>query len=569
MRAGRNILPMLAVLIVAMLAACGWTTGVQPVPTPTPEAAEASPAATATPTEAPQTGEAPVETPAQTGGWMEPYPETVTVTIVNDEMVSAVFPEGEDICNNIWTKAWKKDFNIDVKTLWVSSDYEAKLNLAIAAKDLPDMFCCNTVQFGQLVAADLLQPLDDVYARYASPKVHRMMEQEDPDIFNTAKRNGKLMGLPRLHYGYECYTYYMWVKKNWYEEAGSPQIKTLNQFEALMKSFMKKYGSAYAMPLSKNLEQFYFMAPTWHAYPKIWVEDATGRIAFGSTMPEMKTMLAKWAQWYKDGILRPDFATLDFNTMEADVLNGLVGVQPGENWYSWVISDTYKNTGDGTWLEPYDLPSADGKQIKYPIPFPNNIYNVVSKSAKNPEVLVKLVNYYSYILNEAVATGEKTVEEVLPFSENNLHHTTGPFKVEFRSYHDIKEVVAAVKAGEKNPKFSSGYAYNYFNEIMKWYNSKDPTALGRTLQMGQERSSLNLGCGYVDRDLLVKSKLWGATPQALLDYGTNLDELLKEGFTKIIMGEEPVDYFDTLITEWKAAGGDEATAAINEMYGKK
>ena len=37
----------------------------------------------------------------------------------------------------------------------------------------------------------------------------------------------------------------------------------------------------------------------------------------------------------------------------------------------------------------------------------------------------------------------------------------------------------------------------------------------------------------------------------------------------IIMGNESVDYFDTLVENWKAAGGDAVTAAVNEMYGNK
>jgi putative aldouronate transport system substrate-binding protein len=547
MQIKRNFSFIIALLLItSMLAACGTSKG------KTTEATTKAPAVS--------TSEV---------NWQEPYSEPVTVTIVNEEIPTAKFPEGEDYYNNLWTKAWKKKFNIDVKTLWISSEYDTKLNLAIAAKDLPDIFRCNNVQFNQLVEAGMLQDLTDVYDKYASPAIRKMMEQDDPDVFATTHKDGKLLGIPRMHYGYECMTYFMWIKKNWMQEAGTPEIKTLDQFENLMKTFKEKYGAKYAMPLSKGLEQFYFMAPTWHAYPKIWLDDGTGKIVYGSTLPEMKNMLAKWAEWYKNGILRPDFTTLDFNTMEADVLNGIVGVEPGENWYSWVIADTLKNTGDGTWLEAYDLPSVDSEPVKYPIPFPNNANMVVSKQCKNPEVLIKLINDYSYILNEAVATGGMTMDEVLPYSLNNMHHVTGPFKVEFRSYGDVKEVVAAVKAGEKKPKFSSGYAYNYFNEIMKWYDSKDPTALGRTLQMGQERSSLNLAVGYVDRDLLVKSKMWGATPQALLDYGTNLEELLNQGFTKIITGAEPIDYFEKLIEEWMVAGGNDAAAAVNKMYGKK
>ena len=33
---------------------------------------------------------------------------------------------------------------------------------------------------------------------------------------------------------------------------------------------------------------------------------------------------------------------------------------------------------------------------------------------------------------------------------------------------------------------------------------------------------------------------------------------------KIIIGEEPVDSFDTFVKEWKAEGGDEITAEVQE-----
>ena len=33
------------------------------------------------------------------------------------------------------------------------------------------------------------------------------------------------------------------------------------------------------------------------------------------------------------------------------------------------------------------------------------------------------------------------------------------------------------------------------------------------------------------------------------------------------MGEETVDYFDTIVQNWMAAGGEAATNEMNEMYG--
>ena len=56
-------------------------------------------------------------------------------------------------------------------------------------------------------------------------------------------------------------------------------------------------------------------------------------------------------------------------------------------------------------------------------------------------------------------------------------------------------------------------------------------------------------------------------PDTINRAGSTLSDILTEGFTKIIMGEEPIDYFDTLVEEWRAAGGDEATQAVNDMCG--
>ena len=69
--------------------------------------------------------------------------------------------------------------------------------------------------------------------------------------------------------------------------------------------------------------------------------------------------------------------------------------------------------------------------------------------------------------------------------------------------------------------------------------------------------------------MYIKSKLWGATPEVLLNYRTTLDDLLTEGYTKIIMGREPIDYFENVVENWYSAGGQAATDAMNQAYGGK
>ena len=87
--------------------------------------------------------------------------------------------------------------------------------------------------------------------------------------------------------------------------------------------------------------------------------------------------------------------------------------------------------------------------------------------------------------------------------------------------------------------------------------------------MAIDNGGMVIGCKHVDNEQILKDAMWGLKPQAVLDYGTTLDDLLIEGFTQIIMGVESIDYFDVLVENWRMAGGDEVTQAVNEMYGNK
>lgn len=69
----------------------------------------------------------------------------------------------------------------------------------------------------------------------------------------------------------------------------------------------------------------------------------------------------------------------------------------------------------------------------------------------------------------------------------------------------------------------------------------------------------------IDNNEIVKDAYWGQQVETLLSSGSTLDDILKEGFTKIIVGEKPVEYFDTLVENWKAAGGEAATKEVNEL----
>ena len=502
--------------------------------------------------------------------WMTPYEEPVTVHVAVEEIQQAVFAEGESAYDNLWTRRWKELYNVEVIVDWSSSDYTTKLNLAMASNEMPDMFRCDATQYMQLEAADMLEPLNAAYEdpKSISPGLKSMMDKNWDIMEITMDDSGNILAMPQLHYGYECEPRHLWIRKDWAAAEGvtDETLKTIDDLTDLMARVKQNEGAEYGLHLYNNLNPFFWMCPAWHAAPKIWVEAEDGTLVYGSVQENMKPALEQFAAWYRDGYIRPDFASVTGTVANEDLFQGKVGIDMGANYYN-PNKTIAENFGDDAWSQSFPLPSVDGEKVMYACVLPNTVWNVVRKGCEHPEVLTKLMSDYAYVLNEWPLDPNVPAEEILPFSTHHMHHVVGPFKVMFESYQDVKDVVKAFETGVE--EFSSGYGRNYYLDIKQWTDNHEYVNLPRYTQMGYATASLMRGDFYVDNDQILKDKLWGAKPQVLIDYGSTLDDLLLEGFSQIIMGVEDIDYFDALVDSWKMAGGDEVTQAVNEMYGNK
>lgn len=494
-----------------------------------------------------------------------PYPETITITTVTSEYASATYPEGDDITNNVWTRAYKEKFNVDLVTEWVSDEYNTKINLQIAEGNLPDVFHVNSAQLQQLIDADMIWDLTDVFDTYASDLV-KGYAAADPESFDAGKRDGRLYGMSQLNWGIIDQPDFVWIRKDWKEEQNLADPETMDDVVNICKTFMKAYGG-YGMAVDQSLDYLNVLAVAWGAHPDVWIEDENGEIVYGSIQPEMKDAVAAWAEWYKEGILSTDFTTTDFSKMNEAVVSGNVGVQPFYQWWGYNPGvDLVSNLGTGAIFEPYLIPSANGEDVIHSITFPGDSYTVVSKTCKNPEAAVKLINYYGYMVDES--TGVETPETISSFMDNDIKHTVGAFRIlnPDSDYKEYENVSHALETGDTSGLISSGMWQKYNNSV-DWKENGTPGSTGDYMQQGHDRCAFSQAKIVLDEGKYIKSKLWGLSPEALRDAGSTLDDILTEGFTKIIIGEEPIDYFDTVVTNWKQAGGDQATAQMNEVYG--
>ena len=63
-------------------------------------------------------------------------------------------------------------------------------------------------------------------------------------------------------------------------------------------------------------------------------------------------------------------------------------------------------------------------------------------------------------------------------------------------------------------------------------------------------------------------QFFGAPGEVMTTKKTTLDDMLDQVFIKIIAGQEPLESFDSVVEQWKTAGGQDYTDAFN-LYQKQ
>ena len=295
------------------------------------------------------------------------------------------------------------------------------------------------------------------------------------------------------------------------------------------------------------------------------MEDENGQIVYGATQPEMKEALAEWAKWYQEGFISADFATTNMDKIYEDSINGKLGAYPFYQWWGAIPgSDLVTEQGVNAHFEAYAIPTATGEEVLHPLSASNNGYVVVSKECEHPEAVMKLLNFYAYMDVEArIDDGMKDVAK----AHNSVGHAAWVLRIENPNGETASyEAVAKAFEAQDASVAANTIGGDAYETCMDWLENKNPSSLGRYLQQGPEKSAYSVAKPIFDGGKVIKNKVWIYQPESLLEVGSTLNDILLEGFTKIIMGEESIDYFEDLVEEWKTAGGERVTNDVNEMY---
>lgn len=512
------------------------------------------------------------------------YEDPVTVEIVQSINPTITMPEGDSATDNYYTRFIKDNMNIDISVKWSasSSDYNEKLNLAIAANDIPDILVVNEQQFRKLAQSDMLEDLTDYYDTYACDIIKQNIDSTDGKALENATYDSKLLALPSVQVEADGYVL-MWIRQDWLDELGLEAPTTIEELETVAKAFVDNKmggentigivgptinGAVYNTFLStNNLNNLDGIFQAYQAYPGYWVQDEEGKAVYGSTTEQTKEALAELNKMYEDGILDQGLGV----RKDADEAwkSGKVGILFSPWWHGYNVKDGIANEPDMEW-KAYAAPLAADGQWYAKLAGVGGSYCVVRKGYEHPEA--------AFLLNNYLRVNEGTFQ-----SETDLDLSYYPGRVVIAPLDENTYSVQALNAemkGEEVPEFDP---LNYkllqadlaalpdcleapYDDmsIEKW--NTDNTNFGRlySLLMGSSAVEEASAEGIVNK---VYSITYTQT-ETMERKWTNLKKKEDETFLKIIIGEEPIEAFDTFVEEWNAEGGAEITEEVQALTEK-
>lgn len=520
------------------------------------------------------------------------YKDEITVTMGRVTAANPKLPAGDTYENNAYTRLVKDTFNAQITDQFEANgeDYSRQVSLAIASGELPDMMRVDSYdELKELVDNDLIEDLTAIYDQYATDNIKQMYDSFDGRALDNAIIDGRLMGLPAT--SLDSAPTIVWVRQDWLDllgirlDADGDGAISLDEVEKTSLEFLKRdpdqSGNPVGIPFVNTLNTTDYnstaytmmgVASTEGAFPQYWMNDEDGKIVYGSTTEETKQMLGIMADWFKKGIIDPQFGTRTFDDITALYTNGQSGIVFGP----WHIPDwglfSAKQMNKNAKFSAYTLEDADGN-VNVAHANPSNQFIVVRKGYEHPELAVKIVNlFYDKLANDKdIAT---TIPEVAKYQETGVDGSTRPFNIEVNSatslLDDYSDVVLGIKGEIDLDEVRTTESKNNIRSIKTYLSDMDTDDV---TAWSKYHSRIN-GVGLIDKLTQEEKFVWmtpafsGTTP-SMKQTWANLTKLEQESFIKIVTGSEPLDYFDTFVSNWKKQGGDQIIQEIEEEIASK
>lgn len=505
------------------------------------------------------------------GEWRT-YDEPITVTFgsiedVSQDSFTKMAEIGEPYENNRWVQYFRDEVGVESKYTLVSptgADYQQQIVLAMTSGQLPDVFeLSDMTLYQQLVDAGMIADLTDIYEKEANPTLKEIIEGEGENFLDNYKIDGKLYCVPYKMPSTNGFNY-LWVRKDWLDKLGLDIPKTMDDVKAVAKAFVEQDpdGNGVDDTIGLSIDSLYTNfsgnGVFWafggqSAEMKYWSTLSDGTVGYSMVQPEMKGGLAWLQDMYKEGLLNPEFATLQWTDYGNLIANNTCGLFYGCHWYAIQMNAVKDEVPEAEWV-PILAPGTDGNPAPVYANVSTNGFYCVRSDVEHPEVLVAMLNAYAEKLfgeNNDFGTYFACAED-----GNLWQHC--PVKVlaadvDLAPYRQMKEALDNGTIDEL-----TGVGGDYW-QLIKGGD------LGYKLEFGPEGSCFEL-VDQVYPDAIIWNAWQGVPTPTYQERWSGMQEIIDAAYINIIKGEVDVDQgFDAMVEQWNAAGGTDVTAEVNAL----
>lgn len=515
---------------------------------------------------------------ASSWGNLEPYAEPITMTIGIPVDLSKAFPEGDSYENNVWSRAYEEELDIKLELAFTAANTDDKINTLIATGDIPDLLCVNSAQLKMLSNSGLIRDdLYDVYMANAGEGMRTIIEGVGGDAaIPSATYDGKMMAIPILNTSPGEEVPVLWLRTDWMQKLGLEDPQNWDDLYKIIDAFVHQdpdgngVDDTIGLTFSKDLWNSNFQMDglfnVFGSYPKknFWVDDPNeeGKVIFGAFADETKAALEVVSKMYADGLIDAEFAVNDNSAAVQQVASGKCGVVIGAVWDTNSVLYTSNDEDPNADWHALPMVGLDGPTTKVTGNYPIIRYMVFNKDFEHPEAVIKMINLqfkkcfsddstqeiYDTYIEDASGNSGFAAFQIYPW---------GIFLPAVKNEMAADEIVNMGLSSDEvdiwaKPfaKYVEGYA-NGDASLWRWYRFFGPD--GGHLITGK----------YIVDDLYYMNRYYGPTTDTMAESMSLIDDLVNEMFTKIIMGEETVDAFDTYKAQAEALGLTDMTEEAN------
>lgn len=388
----------------------------------------------------------------------------------------------------------------------------------------------------------VILPLNDIFEQYC-PNLTKYLA-ENPDIDRMIQTDeGHYYAFPFIR-GNEklCVTIGPMLRKDWLDDLGLEVPTTIDEWHTVLTAFKEQKGATAPFTYEQDREQLRDTDPFAYAYnsTRTFYLGSDGKIHYGAAEPGFKEYLTTMAQWYKEGLIDADLATLSIDQVSAKMTNGTAGASVG-----------CSGSRLGVWTKAAQATNPDYELIAAPYP--------TTQKGAYPE-FGQIENQYSGRASVAITTSCKDIERaarMLDYGYGENGHLLYNFGAVGESYNMIDEYPTYTDLILNNPDglpisqaMSAHIRGNYNGPFVQ-----DLRYLEQYYTLQSQKDTPDIWGGNNGKNHVVPPVT--PTSEESKEYSTIMNEVKTyrdEMILKFIFGTESLNNFDTYVANMEKMG---------------